>query len=54
MTPKFRNNTNEEIKFFFNFFFWTGETGQRLRAMAVLPEDPGSVTSTHVEAHNCL
>lgn len=27
---------------------------QQLRALAALPEDPGSVPSTHMAAHNCL
>lgn len=31
-----------------------GELAKRLRAMMVLPEDPGSVPSTCVETHNCL
>jgi hypothetical protein len=29
-----------------------GEMAQWLRALVVLPEDPGSVPSTHCEAHN--
>jgi len=32
----------------------TGEMVQGLRALAALPEDPGSVPSTHVPAHICL
>jgi hypothetical protein len=31
-----------------------GETAQRLRAPDALPEDPGSIPSTHTAAHNCL
>ena len=31
-----------------------GEVAQQLRALASLPEDPGSVPSTHMAAHNCL
>lgn len=27
---------------------------QRLKALPVLPEDPGSILSTHMAAHNCL
>ncbi|KRY94874.1 hypothetical protein T4B_12424 [Trichinella pseudospiralis] len=27
---------------------------QRLRALAVLPKDLGSIPSTHMAAHNCL
>jgi hypothetical protein len=27
---------------------------QYLRAVATLPEDPGSIPSTHMEAHSCL
>ena len=29
-----------------------GEMAQWLRVLAILPEDPGSVPSTHVVAHN--
>jgi hypothetical protein len=31
-----------------------GETAQWLRALAALPEDLGSIPSTHTAAHNCL
>jgi hypothetical protein len=31
-----------------------GEMAQRLKALAALPEDPGSIPSTHMVAHNCL
>ena len=31
-----------------------GEMAQRLRALTALPEDPGSIPSTHMAAHNCL
>jgi hypothetical protein len=31
-----------------------GELVQRLRALAILLEDPGSVPSTHMAAHSCL
>ena len=31
-----------------------GEMVQQLRAPTALPEDPGSIFSTHMEAHNCL
>jgi hypothetical protein len=31
-----------------------GEIAQKLRALTALPEDPGSVPSTHIAAHNCL
>jgi hypothetical protein len=31
-----------------------GEMAQRLRVQAVLPEDPGSIPSAHMAAHNCL
>jgi hypothetical protein len=31
-----------------------GEMAQRLRALVVLPEDPGSIPSTHMAAHSCL
>lgn len=27
---------------------------QRFRALAALPEDPSSMPSTHMPAHNCL
>jgi hypothetical protein len=39
-----------------DFFFLraTGEMSQWLRALAVLPEDPGSSPSTHTAAHTCL
>ena len=30
-----------------------GETAQCLRALALLPEDPSSVPSTHIVANNC-
>ena len=30
-----------------------GEMAQWLRALAVLPKDLGSITSTHMAAHNC-
>jgi hypothetical protein len=31
-----------------------GEMAQWLRAPAALPEDPGSIPSTHKAAYNCL
>jgi hypothetical protein len=31
-----------------------GEMTQRLRALAVLPEDSGSIPSTHMATHSCL
>jgi hypothetical protein len=32
----------------------TEELSQELKALAALAEDPGSVLSTHMVAHNCL
>jgi hypothetical protein len=31
-----------------------GEMAQQLRAQDALPEDPGSTSRIHMEAHNCL
>ena len=31
-----------------------GEVAQRARALAALPEDQGSIPSTHMAVHNCL
>jgi len=31
-----------------------GEMAQQLRPLAALPEDPGSIPSIHMTAHNCL
>jgi hypothetical protein len=31
-----------------------GEMAQQLRSLNALPEDPSSILSTHVAAHNCL
>jgi hypothetical protein len=31
-----------------------GEMAQWLRALSILPKDPGSIPSTHMAAHNCL
>ena len=31
-----------------------GEMVQQFRALAALPEDPGSIPSTLIAAHNCL
>jgi hypothetical protein len=31
-----------------------GELAQWLRALAALPEYPGSVPSTHMSGHHCL
>jgi hypothetical protein len=31
-----------------------GEMSQWLRVLAALPEDPGSIPSTHMIAHNCV
>ena len=31
-----------------------GEMAQWLRALDALPEDPGSIPSTHMAVHNCL
>ena len=33
---------------------WAAEAAQQLRALAVLPEDPGSIPSIHMAAHSCL
>jgi hypothetical protein len=50
--------TNRVISSFFvpgnNFLMGTGKMAQPLRALAVLPEDPGSIPSTHMAAHNHL
>ena len=35
-------------------YLGAGEMAQRLRALAVLPKDPGSIPSTHMAAHSCL
>jgi hypothetical protein len=32
----------------------TGEVAQWLRALTTFPEDLGSISSTHMAAHNCL
>jgi hypothetical protein len=32
----------------------TIEVAQWLRALVVIPEDAGSILSTHMAAHNCL
>ena len=37
-----------------NMLYWSGEMAQWLRALVVLPEDPGSIPSTHMLIHNCL
>jgi hypothetical protein len=31
-----------------------GETAQRLKALSALAEGPGSISSTHIAAHNYL
>jgi hypothetical protein len=31
-----------------------GEIAQQLRLLATLPEDPSSIPSNHMAAHNCL
>lgn len=31
----------------------TEEKAQQLRVLTTLPEDPGSIASTHIAAHNC-
>ena len=31
-----------------------GEMAPQLGALTALPEDPGSISSAHVAAHNCL
>lgn len=31
----------------------TGEMTQLLRALTIVPEDPGSIPSCHVATHNC-
>jgi hypothetical protein len=31
-----------------------GELAQSLRSIVALEEDPGSIPSTHMTAHNCL
>jgi len=34
--------------------YGSGEMAQQLRTLDALPEDPGSIPSIHVAAHNCL
>jgi hypothetical protein len=34
--------------------WWARETGQWVRVLAVLSEDPGSILNTHVVANSCL
>lgn len=31
-----------------------GEMAQWLKVLAVLPEEPGSISSIHIAAHNCM
>ena len=33
---------------------WTGQKARQFRALAALPGDPGSVSSTYIATHNCL
>lgn len=33
---------------------WAGEITQQVRARVALPEDLGSISSTHMATHNCL
>ena len=33
---------------------WAGEMAQWLRALAALPEDPGSILNTRMAALNCV
>ena len=35
-------------------YIGTGEVAQWLGVLTALPEDTGSIPSTHMEAHNCL
>ena len=36
-------------------FYWVWrEKDYRLRALVALPEDPGSIPSTHMVSHTCL
>ena len=43
-----------QIYFFKNSVIEAREMVQRLRALAVLPEDPGSIPNTYPVAHNPL
>ncbi|KAL6067512.1 hypothetical protein STEG23_018216 [Scotinomys teguina] len=50
--------TNHSERVFTGFVFYNiylaGEMAQQLRALTALPEDLGSIPSTHVAAHRCL
>jgi hypothetical protein len=49
------NQTNKPKKPPKNYLVYgAGEVAQWLRALAALPEDLGSILSTHIEAHNHL
>jgi hypothetical protein len=37
-----------------NIYSWAREMAQWLRALAALPEDPGSMPSNHMAAPNCI
>lgn len=50
----YQKTTFVQIKKFKNIIFWAWEMAQWLRAPAALPEDPGSLPSNHIAAHNCL
>ena len=49
---------NLNIKLFFSrsktLKFWAGEMAQRLRALAALPENLGSIPSNHIAVYNFL
>ena len=36
------------------YIIGSGEVAQWLRGLTALPEDPGSIPSTHMDTHNCL
>jgi hypothetical protein len=42
------------IIFFEYLFYWAEEMAPWLRAVAALPEDPDSISSLHMAAHNYL
>jgi hypothetical protein len=37
-----------------NIYSGAGEIAQQLETLTVLPEDPGSIPSTHIATHNHL
>jgi hypothetical protein len=47
-----RDHVKENV--FKNLGMGAGEEAQWLRALAAFPEDPGSIPSAHMAAHNCL